>query len=63
MFAERHSRSAGRRERRFLDGDDRADVQQIHHAPGADLMRSALIDFDAPASRDVNIILLRGKAR
>ena len=28
--------------------------------PGADLMRGALIDFDEPASRDVNVIPLRG---
>ena len=30
--------------------------------PGADLMRGALIDFDAPAPRDVNVVPLRGKA-
>ena len=30
--------------------------------PGADLMRGALIDFDPPASRDVNVIPLRGNA-
>ena len=29
--------------------------------PGADLMRGALIDFDAPAPRDVNVVPLRGK--
>jgi site-specific recombinase XerD len=29
--------------------------------PGADLMRGALIDFDAPAPRDVNVVSLRGK--
>ena len=31
--------------------------------PGADLMRGALIDFDAPAPRDVNVVPLRGEAR
>ena len=30
--------------------------------PGADLMRGALIDFDAPASRDINVVPLRGNA-
>jgi integrase len=30
--------------------------------PCADLMRGALIDFDPPAPRDVNIVPLRGKA-
>jgi hypothetical protein len=29
--------------------------------PGADLMRGALIDFDAPAPRVVNVVPLRGK--
>jgi site-specific recombinase XerD len=31
--------------------------------PGADLMRGALMDFDAPAPRDVNVVPLRGGAR
>ena len=31
--------------------------------PGADLMRGALIDFDAPAPRDVNVVPLRGKVK
>jgi hypothetical protein len=30
--------------------------------PGADLMRGALLDFEAPAPDDVNVIPLRGKA-
>jgi site-specific recombinase XerD len=29
--------------------------------PGTDLMRGALIDFDAPTPRDVNVVPLRGK--
>ena len=29
--------------------------------PGSDLMRGALIDFDAPQPRDVNVVPLRGK--
>ena len=29
--------------------------------PGADLMRGALIDFDAPAPHGVNVVPLRGK--
>jgi integrase len=31
--------------------------------PGADLMRGALIDYDAPAPHDANVVSLRGKAR
>ena len=62
MFAEGHSDAASRRERRFLDGDDRGDVfSKFITRPGADLMRGALIDFDAPAPRDVNVVPLRGK--
>jgi hypothetical protein len=30
--------------------------------PGADLMRGALLDFDAPVPDDANLVPLRGKA-
>jgi hypothetical protein len=29
--------------------------------PGADLMRAALIDYEAPAPHDINVVPLRGK--